>query len=86
MHIPEAVWTELNTGGTHWPGQAEVAAAPWIYRHTIHSPLAVQALRENLDAGESGSIVLASKIQADLILLDEKEGYHIAQRMVFLVI
>jgi len=86
LHIPEGVWNELNAGGIYWPGRADVDSAPWIHRHMVRNPFAVQALRENLDAGESESIVLASELQADLILLDEREGRHIAQRMGFSVI
>jgi predicted nucleic acid-binding protein len=43
LHIPEGVWNELNAGDIHWPGRAEVASVPWIHRHTIRNPLAVQA-------------------------------------------
>jgi len=41
----------------------------------------VTALRRDLGLGESESIALALELGADLILLDEKEGRHTAQRL-----
>ena len=38
-------------------------------------------MRRDLDRGEAESITLALEQQADLILLDEREARHIAQRL-----
>jgi hypothetical protein len=38
-------------------------------------------LQRDLDRGEAESIALALEIEADLVLLDEREGRHTAQRM-----
>ena len=81
IHIAESVWDELNAKGKPWPGSKEVAGADWIHRHTVRNQLLVSALRIDLDRGESESIVLASDLKADLILLDEKEGRHTSRRM-----
>jgi predicted nucleic acid-binding protein len=81
LHIAEAVWRELNAGGQHWPGRDEVAAADWIERHTVQNQNLVTALRRDLDTGEAESIALAVEIGADLVLLDEREGRHAAQRL-----
>jgi predicted nucleic acid-binding protein len=35
LHIPEAVWNELNAGGAIWPGRDAVAAAAWVKRHNV---------------------------------------------------
>jgi uncharacterized protein len=35
LAIPEAVWNELNAGGSSWPGRDAVASADWVRRHTV---------------------------------------------------
>ena len=81
LHIPDGVWEELNAGGKRWPGADDVAAASWVKRHTVQNQSLVTALRRDLDQGEAEGIALALEIGADLILLDEKEGRHAAQRL-----
>jgi len=81
VHIPSGVWAELNAQGHRWPGSDQVAAATWIQPHTVQNQTLVAALRRDLDLGEAESIALALELQADLILLDEKEGRHAAQRL-----
>jgi len=81
IHIADGVRDELNAEGECWPGCAEVSAAEWIQRHTVQNQIFVKALRRDLDRGEAESIALASELGADLILLDEKEGRHTAQRL-----
>jgi hypothetical protein len=39
------------------------------------------ALRRDLDRGEAASIALALGLNADLLLLDERDGRHAAQRL-----
>lgn len=41
----------------------------------------VQALRRDLDRGEAATIALAVELKAELVLLDEQDGRHAAQRM-----
>jgi predicted nucleic acid-binding protein len=81
VHIAEGVWQELNARGQHWPGRDEVAAADWIERHTVQNQALVTALRRDLDRGEAETIALALELGADLVLLDEREGRHAAQRL-----
>jgi predicted nucleic acid-binding protein len=81
LHIAEGVWEELNARGQHWPGRDEVAAADWIERHTAKNQALVTALRRDLDRGEAETIALALELGADLVLLDEREGRHAAQRL-----
>ena len=75
------MWQELNSEDTQWPGSAEVAAAGWIETHIVRNRSLVNVLRRDLDAGESESIALALEIGADMVLMDEKEGRHAAQRV-----
>ncbi len=81
INIPYGVWEELNAMGRQWPGSREVAEADWGHRHNVRNQLWVSSLRKDLDRGESESIVLASELEADMILLDEREGRSAARRV-----
>jgi hypothetical protein len=80
IHIPDAVWNELNADGKIWPGRDEVAQASWVTCHKVQNQTLVTALRYDLDHGEAECIALALALEADLVLLDEREGRHTAQR------
>ncbi len=81
VNIAPGVWEELNTGGTRWPGCVEISRASWVRKHPVQNQDLVAALRRDLDRGEAETIALALQLGADLILLDEKEGRHAAQRL-----
>jgi predicted nucleic acid-binding protein len=81
IHIADGVWDELNAEGKRWPGAENVAAARWVRRHAAQNKALVKALRRDLDQGEAESIALALELNATLLLLDEKEGRHIAERL-----
>ena len=81
LHIAQGVWDELNAGGQRWPGRDEVAAADWIEQHAVQNQALVTALQRDLDQGEAESIALALELDADLVLLDEKEGRRAAKRL-----
>jgi predicted nucleic acid-binding protein len=81
IHIATGVWDELNGQGTQWPGRDESASASWVVQHQVENKDLVTALQRDLDNGEAESIALALELNADLLLLDEKEGRHAAQRM-----
>lgn len=81
LRIPIGVWDELNAGGQQWPGRDEVARADWIEQHTVQNQDLVIALQRDLDRGEAESIALALELSADLVLMDEREGRHAAQRL-----
>jgi len=82
VHIAEGVWDELNASGQKWPGCLEVMEATnWVSRSTVQNQDLVTTLRQDLDRGEAESIALGLELDADLILLDEKEGRRIAKRL-----
>lgn len=58
---------------------AALAAATWITTHPPQDVLAVQLLRDQLDAGESEAIILAKESAADWILLDDRAARRQAQ-------
>ncbi|CAN5834777.1 hypothetical protein BH24DEI2_BH24DEI2_19800 [soil metagenome] len=75
------MWQELNAGGKHHPGREEVAAAAWLEQHEVGNRSLVQAFQRDLDLGESETIALALELNADVALLDEREGRHAAGRL-----
>ena len=81
LHIAHSVWDELNAGEQRWPGAENVAAADWIQRHAVRNQALVTALRRDLDRGEADSIALGLELDADLVLLDEREGRRAARRL-----
>jgi hypothetical protein len=80
VHIPRAVWAELNANGVTWPGQIEVANANWVIHHTVVNVSLVIALTQNLDAGEAEAIALALELGSNILLMDEADGRRIAKR------
>ena len=81
IYIAEGVWVELNAKEQTWPGSDEVKKSSWIKRKNVKNQTAVTTLREDLDCGESETIVLAVEQKADLVLMDETEGRHKAKRL-----
>ncbi len=81
IHIPEAVREELHSENTQWPGSTDVAAADWVEIHTVRNRSFVHVLQRDLVLGESESIALAVELGSDMVLIDEKEGRHAAQRL-----
>jgi len=81
LHIADGVWDGLNARGLRWPGSELVAAADWVERHAVKNEPLVAVLRRDFDRGEVESIALALELEADPMLMDEREGRHAAQRM-----
>lgn len=80
--VPGAVWNEIVVAGGERAGAAAVRDARWIEQVAVDEADELFAsLRTTLDAGESAAICLASRQNADLILLDERKGRAIAKRL-----
>ena len=77
--IPETVQYEIVVQGKGAAGAEEVGNASWINVQAVKNQLAVEFLRERLDAGESEAIVLATELKADLLLMDEARGRRISE-------
>jgi predicted nucleic acid-binding protein len=80
--IPRAVYDEVVVRGHGEPGSAEVASSSFIQvsDSPLASPLRMSLLME-LDAGEAAAITLAVEQRADLVLVDERKGRAVAQRL-----
>jgi predicted nucleic acid-binding protein len=77
--IPQAVHNEIVAVGS--VGTTALEASQWIETMRVANQTAVASLRMELDDGEAEAIALALELPADLILLDERKGRVIAQRL-----
>ncbi len=72
--IPPAASAELRTNGI-------LLTADWVEVIEPRNRAAVDALRAELDGGESEAIVLAQQLKASLLLIDERLGRRAAIQM-----
>lgn len=79
--IPEAVYRELTNPSFPVAGSDEVKTFDWIQTRTVGDLNLVQALSDDLDAGEAEAIALAIEMQAEQVLIDERRGRLIADRL-----
>ena len=79
--ISKAVYREVVVEGRGKPGSKEVEKAKWIKVKDIRDTKMKQVLTLLLDEGEAEAIILALEINADLILLDEREARIIAKKL-----
>jgi len=80
--IAEAVYEETVTHGREKGGaKKEVASAKWIQTQKVKDRLAVDIMLEEMDLGEVETIVLAKEISADYVLMDEKKGRRMLERL-----
>jgi predicted nucleic acid-binding protein len=75
VYIPQAVFDEAVTfGREESKAKEEVSNATWIHIVKVKDRLAVNVLLDEMDLGEVETIVLASEMNADWVLMDEKKG------------
>ncbi|MBD1219300.1 MAG: DUF3368 domain-containing protein [Anabaena sp. CoA2_C59] len=79
--IPKAVLEELRVeeilpGSDHL---REALVAGWLQVREVNNPSLVQLLQRDLDRGEAEAIALALLLDADWIILDERDGRRIAK-------
>lgn len=75
LFIAQAVYDEAVFHGREVGGaKHEVSTATWIKTVNVMDRLAVEVLLDELDLGEAETIVLASELGADWVLMDEKKG------------
>ncbi len=79
--IPPAVYREVVIEGRGRPGSREVKEAPWIRVVEIRDKRLKNILQLMLDEGEAEAIVLALEVNADLVLLDDREARLQAKRL-----
>lgn len=74
VFIPPAVWKEVVEQGGEKAGALEVSKADWIRVHDFAERGIVNLLQMELEQGEVEAIALAYEIDADLVLLDERDA------------
>ena len=75
VYIPQAVFDETVTfGRAESTAKQEVSKANWIHIVEVKDRLAVNVLLDEMDLGEVETIVLASEMNADWVLMDERKG------------
>lgn len=75
VYIPQAVYDEAVVAGREEGGaKREVSRATWIKVMSVHDRLAVEVLLDELDLGEAEAIILASELNADWVLIDERKA------------
>src|SRR5687768_2567637 len=75
VYIPQAVFNETVTSGREESrARQEVSSADWIHIVEVKDRLAVDVLLDEMDLGEVETIILASELNADWVLMDEKKG------------
>jgi predicted nucleic acid-binding protein len=82
IFIAQAVFDEAVTQG-HEKGGAkyDISSAKWIQVLEVKDRLAIEILLEEMDLGESETIVLAREINADWVLMDEKRGRRMLDQL-----
>jgi predicted nucleic acid-binding protein len=79
--IPPAVFHEIAVAVPSAPSALEVRTAAWVRQHPVNNPPLVASLRLELDPGEAEAIALAMEEDAKLLLIDERRGRLVAQRL-----
>lgn len=79
--IPDAVFHEIAVAVPNAPGASDVRMAPWIHRHPVVDRPLVTSLRLELDPGEAEAIACAVETNAKFLLIDERRGRLVAQRL-----
>jgi predicted nucleic acid-binding protein len=81
--VPQGVQDEVLRARPDTLGLVAVRTAftaDWLQVRPVADPIAVAALRTELDRGESEAIVLMREAGADLLLLDERRARAVARR------
>ena len=77
--IPDAVFHEISIDDL--PGCNEISSHNWFMKNTITKNAKAATLSLELDTGEAEAIALALEVNADLLLIDERKGKAIADRL-----
>jgi len=77
--VPEAVWEEVTVEGK--PGREKILKAGFIHVRKAGNRRLVAFLEEFVDRGEAEAIVLALELNADLLLVDDRDARSLAKKL-----
>ena len=81
--IPEAVFRELTTN-TIFESEAKVVQnSPFLKTTPVKNRKSLEILQaaSGLDDGESEAIILADELKSDILVIDERKGRKVAQKL-----
>ena len=83
VFIPEAVFRELTTNSIYSDEAKIVESASFMKTIPIQNRKSLEILQaiSGLDDGESEAIILADELKSDVLIIDERKGRKVAQKM-----
>ena len=72
--IPQMVYQEIVIDGAGEPGSDDIQTAQWVKIQNCTNQDLINTLSHELDPGEAEAIALAIELNADYLLIDEKDG------------
>lgn len=72
--IPQIVYQEIVIDGAGEPGSDDIQTAKWVEVQSCTNQDIINLLNNELDPGEAEAIALAIELNADYLLIDEKDG------------
>jgi predicted nucleic acid-binding protein len=76
--IPKEVWREVVERGKGKAGSEAIRKAKWIKVRAVGDELSVEVLCREIEKGEAEAIILAKRMNADVLILDERIPREIA--------
>jgi predicted nucleic acid-binding protein len=77
--VPEAVWKEITIEGK--PGSEKIMETESIHVEKVGNKRLVALLEEFVDEGGAEAIVLALELNADLLLIDDRDARNLAKKL-----
>ncbi|WP_017301502.1 hypothetical protein [Nodosilinea nodulosa] len=79
--IPESVYAEIRALESFGIDTSWLVDTEWIVIRPVGDQALVERLKGELDPGEAEAIALAIELKADRLLMDERLGRQVAQRL-----
>ncbi len=77
--VPEAVWKEVTVEGK--AGREKILRAGFIHVEKTGNKRLATFLEEFVDRGEAEAIILALELNADLLIIDDREARNLAKKL-----